>query len=200
MTTKTEKTEKTAELLRIVLADLAPVVDGIAPDQLHQPTPCADLDVEQLRDHVLGWLTTFAAGFADPDGQAPRADIEGYRAPSDAASTVRAAAEQLDHALRAGAAERPLRLGESAMPGDLALDMILWEYQVHGWDLAVATNQSWAPPAGAAEQSLAFAPGMLTEDYQGEGKSFGPPVAVPADAPALDRLIGLSGRDPIWPN
>jgi uncharacterized protein (TIGR03086 family) len=199
-TEKTEKTEKTAELLRTVLADLAPVVDGIGQDQLHQPTPCADLDVEQLRDHVLGWLTTFAAGFADPDGQAPRADLRGYRAPADAANAVRAAAEQLDNALRAGAAERPLRLGESAMPGGLALDMILWEYQVHGWDLAVATGQSWAPPSEATEESLAFAPGMLTEDYQGEGKAFGPPVAVPADAPALDRLIGLSGRDPIWPN
>ncbi|HEX7537791.1 MAG TPA: TIGR03086 family metal-binding protein [Dermatophilaceae bacterium] len=199
MTTQTEKTEKTAELLRIVLADLAPVVDGIAQDQLHRPTPCADLDVEQLRNHVLGWLTTFAAGFADPEGQAPRADLEGYRAPSDAAGAVRAAAEQLDSALRAGAAERPLRLGDSAMPGGLALDMILWEYQVHGWDLAVATGQPWMPPAEAAEESLAFAPGMLTEDYQGEGKAFGPPVVVRADASALDRLIGLSGRDPVWP-
>jgi len=196
----TTKTERTAELLHTVLADLAPVVDGIAQDQLHQPTPCAELDVEQLRNHVLGWLTSFAAGFADPDGQAPRANTEGYRTPSDAANTVRAAAEQLDHALRAGAAARPLCLGESAMPGDLALGMILWEYQVHGWDLAVATGQSWAPPAEAAEESLTFAPGMLTEDYQGEGKAFGPPVAVPADAPALERLIGLSGRDPAWPN
>jgi uncharacterized protein (TIGR03086 family) len=200
MTTKTEKTEKTAELLRTVLADLARVVDVIAQDQLHQPTPCAELDVAQLRNHILGWLTTFAAGFADPDGQAPRANIEGYLALSDAAETVRAAAEQLDHALRAGAAERPLCLGESAMPGDLALGMILWEYQVHGWDLAVATGQSWAPPAEEAEESLAFAPGMLTEDYQGEGKTFGPPVDVPIDAPPLERLIGLSGRNPIWPN
>lgn len=108
------------------------------------------------------------------------------------------AAAQLDRAVRAGAAERPLRLGESAMPGELALGMILWEYHVHGWDLAVATGQPWTPPAEAAEASLAFAPGMLTPDYQGEGKSFGPPVDVPWDAPALDRLLGISGRDPHW--
>jgi hypothetical protein len=56
------------------------------------------------------------------------------------------------------------------MPGDLALGMILWEYQVHVWDLAVATGQPWTPPADATEVSLVFAPGMLTEDYQGEGK------------------------------
>jgi hypothetical protein len=27
---------------------------------------------------------------------------------------------------------------------------------------------------------------------------FGPPVPVPADAPLLDRVIGLTGRDPAW--
>jgi len=69
---------------------------------------------------------------------------------------------------------------------------------VHGWDLARATGQPWAPPPAAVSQSLAFAPGMLTPDYQGPGKAFGPRVEVPADAPPLDRLLGLSGRDPRW--
>jgi uncharacterized protein (TIGR03086 family) len=91
-----------------------------------------------------------------------------------------------------------MRLGESAMPGEMALGMILWEYQVHGWDLARATGQSWSPPPAAAEESLGFAPMMLTDDYQGDGKAFAPRVTVPAGAPALDRLLGLSGRDPGW--
>ncbi len=194
----TTSTTQNADLLRAVLSDLAVLVDGIANDQLHDPTPCTDYDVEQLRNHVLGWLTNFAAGFADPDGQAPLASVEDYHAPVDAAGTVRSAADQLDRALRDGAASRSLRLGESAMPGELALGMILWEYQVHGWDLARATGQDWSPPPAAAQASLEFAPGMLTEDYQGEGKTFGPQVDVSDSAPPLDRLIGLSGRDPNW--
>jgi uncharacterized protein (TIGR03086 family) len=202
MTTPTEKTtrsaDQTTDLLMAVLADLAPVVSGITPQQLQDPTPCTEYDVAQLRDHVLGWLTTFAAGFADPDGQAPRASLSGYQAPDDAAAAVRAAAGKLDRALRAGAAARPLRLGDSAMPGELALGMILWEYQVHGWDLARATGQPWSPPADAALESLSFAPAMLTDDYQGDGKAFGKPVSVPEQAPPLDRLLGLSGRDPGW--
>lgn len=36
---------------------------------------------------------------------------------------------------------------------------------------------------------------MLTDEYRGEGKDFGPAVPVPEDAPALDRLLGFSGRD-----
>jgi uncharacterized protein (TIGR03086 family) len=202
MATSTEKTtqstEKTTNLLVMVLADLAPVVGGITPGQLHDPTPCTDYDVEQLREHVLGWLTTFAAGFADAGGQAPRASLSGYQAPADAAAEVRTAAGTLARALRAGAASRPLRLGDSAMPGEMALGMILWEYQVHGWDLARATGQPWSPPAAAAEESLSFAPAMLTDDYQGDGKAFGHPVSVSGQAPPLDRLLGLSGRDPGW--
>jgi uncharacterized protein (TIGR03086 family) len=194
----TTPTDRTADLLSAVLADLAPVMSGITPQQLINPTPCTELDVAQLRDHVLGWLDTFAAGFADPGGQAPRAGLADYQASADPEAEVRAAAATLDAAIRAGAAARPLRLGEQAMPGDMALSMILWEYQVHGWDLARATGQPWSPPAAAAEESLAFAPNMLTPDYQGEGKAFAPRVPVAADAPPLDRLLGLSGRDPGW--
>jgi uncharacterized protein (TIGR03086 family) len=195
----TTSTDRTADLLSAVLADLAPMMSGITREQLNNPTPCTELDVAQLRDHVVGWLDTFAAGFADPDGQAPRAGLDGYRAPPDAAAEVRAAAATLDAAIRAGAAARPLRLGDSAMPGDMALSMILWEYQVHGWDLARATGQPWSPPAAAIQESLAFAPNMLTPDYQGEGKAFAPRVPLAAGAPPLDRLLGLSGRDPGWP-
>jgi len=194
----TTSTDKTTDLLAAVLADLEPVVGRITSEQLHDPTPCTEYDVAQLREHVVGWLATFAAGFADPDGRAPRASLDGYQAPADAAAAVRAAADSLARALRGGAAARPLQLGESAMPGEMALSMILLEYQVHGWDLARATGQRWSPPAAAAAESLNFAPGMLNDDYQGDGKSFGKRVSVPDGAPPLDRLLGLSGRDPGW--
>ena len=195
----TTATEKTTDLLVAVLSDLEPVVGRVTAEQLREPTPCTELDVGALRAHILGWLTTFAAGFADPGGQAPLDRLDGYTVPADPAGEVRSASAAMAGALRGGAASRPLRLGESAMPGDMALSMILWEYQVHGWDLARATGRSWAPPAEAAEESLEFAPGMLTPDYQGDGKAFAPRVPVPATAPPLDRLLGLSGRDPGWP-
>jgi uncharacterized protein (TIGR03086 family) len=196
--TATTDMEKTADHLAAVLANLAEVVGRITDEQRRDPTPCTEWDVGQLRDHVLGWLTNFADGFADPGGRAPTADASGYRAPADPAAEVRSAVARLDQALRGGAAERPLRLGDAAMPGDLAAGMILWEYQVHGWDLARATGQPWSPPRAAVRASLSFAPAMLTEDYQGAGKAFAPPVEVRPDAPPLDRLVGLSGRDPGW--
>jgi uncharacterized protein (TIGR03086 family) len=194
----TASPQLTNEQLQTVLSDLSRVAGAISNDQLHDPTPCPDYDVEKLRNHMLGWLNNFAAGFANPDGQAPSASVDDYSAPDDAAADVIAAARKLDEAIRKGAGTRPLRLGESEMPGDMSLSMMLWEYQVHGWDLARATGQSWSPPADGLEESLKFAPSMLTEDYQGEGKAFGPRVDVPDDAAPLDRLLGLSGRDPQW--
>ncbi|NUS45159.1 MAG: TIGR03086 family protein [Mycobacteriaceae bacterium] len=188
---------ETMTILDEVLAQLAALMGEVRNDQLGDPTPCRDFDVERLRHHILGWLTAFADGYADPGGKA-RAGIDDYEVPSDAAAAVREAAERMGAAVRAGAAQRPLWLGDNAMPGELALDMILWEYQMHGWDLARALDRPWSPPAAAAEQSLQFAPAMLTPDYQGEGKPFAPAVPVPADAPPLDRLLGLSGRDPQW--
>jgi uncharacterized protein (TIGR03086 family) len=194
----TASPQQTNEQLQRVLSDLSRVAGAIPGDQLHNPTPCPDYDVERLRNHILGWLHNFAAGFADPNGQAPAASVDDYSTPANAAAEVIAAARKLDEAIRKGAGTRPLRLGDSEMPGDMSLSMMLWEYQVHGWDLARATGQDWSPPAEGLEQSLEFAPGMLTEDYQGEGKTFGPRVDVPDDASPLDRLVGLSGRDPHW--
>jgi uncharacterized protein (TIGR03086 family) len=189
---------RTADLLHPVLLELGDVVGGIDEDQLLAPTPCNEWDVQTLRDHVLAWVVTFADGYNDPDGQAPVEQTRDYQAPDDPAAAVRDAADRLDSAIRAGAGERPFKIGESGMPGDMALSMVLWEYLVHGADLAMATGQPWQPSDEAAEAALDFAPGMLTDDYQGEGKPFAPRVDVPAQDPPMDRLLGLSGRDPSW--
>lgn len=193
----TTSIDTTTGLLEQVLADLADVIGEIRDEQLADATPCTEFDVAQLRHHVVGWLTTFTKGYADPEGRTD-AGIDEYKVSDDPAAEVRSAAKSLGQSLRAGAAERLLYLGDSGMPGDMALDLILWEYLMHGWDLATATGRPWAPPVAAVQASLGFAPGMLTDDYQGEGKPFGPRVAVSADAAPLDQLLGLSGRDPGW--
>jgi uncharacterized protein (TIGR03086 family) len=187
----------TEALLQPVLDDLAVVVAAISADQLDRPTPNTERDVATLRSHTIGWLDAFASGFADPDGQAPLDHAEDF-AVDDAGAQVRSAANRLDAAIADGAGQRPLFIGTSSMPGEMSLSMILWEYLVHGWDLARATGQDWSPNDAAVEAALEFAPGMLTPDFQGEGKAFAPPVPVSADAAPLHRLLGLSGRDPGW--
>lgn len=188
-------TATTATDLGAVLRQLADLLDTVGEGDAHAATPCTEYDVTQLRSHVLGWLTAFTDGFADPGGHC--SDPEHVTVQGTGADQVRALADRLDSALQ-GTRPEQLMIGDSGMPTSMALQMILWEYQMHGWDLAAATGRPWSPGADGLEASLEFAPTMLTDDYQGEGKTFGPRVDVPADAPPLDRLLGLSGRDPAW--
>src|SRR5690348_14092442 len=164
MTTSTDP----GRLIEPVLNDLAEVVARIRPEQFTEPTPCADFDVAALRRHVLGWVTYFGAAFTDPEGSAPRPDPATATAPDDpqaAAEIVRAAAAKIAAAVDNGVADRPVLMVQSTMSGTAMLRMALWEYLMHGNDLAGATGQPWDPPAAAVEDALQFAPNMLTDEY-----------------------------------
>jgi uncharacterized protein (TIGR03086 family) len=193
--------DSAGQLIAPVLADLAGVVENIRADQFADRTPCREFDVATLRAHILGWVTFFGAALNDPDGSTTRPDPSDVKAPADpaaAATVVRSAASAIASAVDAGVDARPVRLKQATMPGDSILRLALWEYIAHGSDLAKATSQPWNPPAEAIQNALEFAPNMLTDEYRGEGKDFGLRVPVPGDAPALDRLLGFSGRDPAW--
>jgi hypothetical protein len=43
-----------------------------------------------------------------------------------------------------------------------------------------------------------FVRGSAEQNPQGTPGLFGPPIFLPDDAPLLDRVIGLAGRDPSW--
>ncbi|WP_369218219.1 TIGR03086 family metal-binding protein, partial [Streptomyces flavofungini] len=87
------------------------------------------------------------------------------------------------------------RAGGIDLPGEVAGLVALDELVVHGWDLARATGQEYAPDKASLEGARAL---LAPVGDGGEGGLFGPPVPVPEGAPLLDRVIGLSGRDPGW--
>jgi uncharacterized protein (TIGR03086 family) len=68
---------------------------------------------------------------------------------------------------------------------------------VHGWDLAVATGQQYAADPASLQLCTDFASAFPTDPEQ-RGDAFGPVIEMPEGAPALDRLLGLMGRDPAW--
>lgn len=175
----------------------ADVVGGVRDDQLGAPTPCPAYDVADLLDHLHGLARAFTAAAAKELGEATDSapEPDGSSLPTDWREAIPGALERLAEAWRApGAVDGLTRAGGVDLPGEVALLVALDEVVVHGWDLARATGQPYDPDADAVGASLGFAQSFSPE---GEGP-FGPPLAVPDDAPALDRLVGATGRDPRW--
>lgn len=181
---------------------VARIADGVTDDQLAAPTPCPEYAVRNLLGHVLGLSVAF--------GQAARKEF-GPGLDQDPGSFVPdigpgwrgelpKALDALADAWRSPAAWQGMtRAGGVDLPGEVAGLVALDELVVHGWDLARATGQEYAPD----EASLEAAKALLTPEGDAEadadgGGLFGAPVPVPDDAPLLDRVIGLSGRDPGW--
>jgi uncharacterized protein (TIGR03086 family) len=199
--TQDQATRSPGELIKPVLSDLEAVVANVKPGQFGQPTPCSDFDVETLRSHILSWTNFFGFAFADPEGTAPRPDPETFEAPADpgdGAAVIASAAQKIGAAIDAGVENGSVKVVQSSMPGSGAVTLVMWEALMHGHDLAAATGQAWQPADEAAQAVLGFAQNMLTDEYRGPGKDFGPIVPVTDDATALDRLLGFSGRDPGW--
>lgn len=82
--------------------------------------------------------------------------------------------------------------GESTIDDILAFGV--WDPLGHSWDLAVATGQRAFASDDLAEASMAVI-GANADTLRSMGL-MGEAVAVADDAPAMDRFLGLIGRDP----
>jgi uncharacterized protein (TIGR03086 family) len=158
---------------------------AVQPDQRDLPTPCPEYDVGRLVDHLVGWARAFAARLS---GGRPTDDPGTYRAGDDPAAELDDAARTIIQAYRSG----------TAAGAQLPVGMLVGEFVVHGWELSRAIGREPQVDPAAAELALDTLRGMLAPEYRGEGKAFGLEVPVDDSAPAVDRLVGFSGRDPGW--
>ena len=169
------------------------VVDGIRPDQLADPTPCNEWDVRAILDHLSGLQRSLAAaadGGPSPDHDAAPDDV-------DPRAAFVASTRAAEAALRApGALDRTFRMPWGEMPGGAIARVLFMDLMIHSWDLAKATGQPTSLAPDLCETALAMGRAMMKDEFRGPGRGFGPEVAVPADAPACDRLAAFYGRRP----
>jgi uncharacterized protein (TIGR03086 family) len=178
-------------------AEVARVVAGVRDDQLTDPTPCTGTSVAAMLDHLVGLTVAFrmAAEKTVPGG-GPSAEAANL-AP-DWRTRIPAQLEALAAAWRDPRAwEGTAEAGGVQMPAPAMAAVAVNEVLVHGWDLAVATGQSYRSDAASVQASLEFVGDRSDPANEPEGL-FGPVVPVPDDAPAFDRLLGRTGRDPGW--
>jgi uncharacterized protein (TIGR03086 family) len=178
-------------------AEVARVVSGVRDDQLTGTTPCEGTAVAGLLDHLIGLTLAFrmAAEKTVPGG-GPSADAANL-AP-DWRTRLPAQLEALAAAWRdPGAWEGTTEAGGVTMPASVMGVVALDEVLIHGWDLAVATGQAYRADPVAVPACLEMVGDRSDPANEPQGM-FGPVVPVPDDAPAFDRLLGRTGRDPGW--
>jgi uncharacterized protein (TIGR03086 family) len=164
------------------------ICDGVRPDQLGDPTPCAEWSVRDLLDHLAGGAEYLLAA------------IEGRPVRPVAFAGAAAYAADVDAVLRG--LEDPLVLDRTCAsplgfewPVGQAVAGTFMDVLLHTWDLARATGQDdRLDPALVEVCCQMFLPAM---PEQGRAAGLvGPPVDVAADADAQDRLLGAMGRRP----
>lgn len=167
---------------------LAGVVGGIRPDQLDQPTPCADFTVRGVLEHMIGGATAFAAAYR---GEAPvEPDL------SDPLGSFGPTLEDLAAAMSApGALDQTVAAPFGEVPGETFARFVVLDGLVHGWDMATATGQAYEPPAELVAAVDAFARQAL--DPLRDGQTFGDAVEPPADATPIEQLTAYTGRRPL---
>jgi uncharacterized protein (TIGR03086 family) len=173
------------DLLESVLDETEATITAVTPGQEHLPTPCTEMDVARILDHLAGWAGSFAARLT---GRSVTGDPNDYRVTGNPVTEFHQAAQTIVGAYREG--------GEQSQK--LPVGFLLMEFLVHGWDLATATGQSVSFEPAAADLALATGRQMLKPEYRGPGKTFGFEVEVSDDAGPVDRLVAFLGRDPGW--
>lgn len=178
---------------------MATLLENVSDDQLGATTPCPDYTLGDLVDHVGGLALAFTLAATKNLGsitsQAPSPDASHLG--HDWRTRFSKRLDELADAWSDPDAWTGMtRAGGVDLPGDVAGQVALNELVVHGWDVARASGQDYECEQAELEACLQFLSASQAEGS--ESSPFGPAVDVPADAPLLDRVIGLSGRSPSW--
>ena len=172
--------------------DFGGILTNVSPDQLSLSSPCAGWDLRATLNHTLGAVRMFTL---INEGKAAGGDVGDIVGDDPAGALAQEARPNLQSWRKPGALDGERVFPFGTFPAQTALMINLGEVLVHAWDVARATGQDETMnPDSAALVYEFYAPQPLDE-FRTYG-AFGPEVAVPENAPAQQRLLGLLGRQP----
>ncbi len=182
---------------------LAELVRGVPDELLGAPTPCPAYSVGDLVEHIGGLTLAFTAAAEksfDAPGVTGAPSGDASRLPADWRERIPRDLQRLADAWRDPDAWTGMtQAGGIDLPGDVCGLVALDEVVIHGWDLARATGRQYTVTPEVLDTVERFvAPFSVPGAEDQRAGMFGPVVPVPGDAPLLDRVVGMAGRDPEW--
>ncbi|MEU8219749.1 TIGR03086 family metal-binding protein [Micromonospora taraxaci] len=188
-------TTQTSDLLAAAAPRTVDVVRGITDDQLDLPTPCRDYVVRDLLNHLFEVVVNF-------QGLAAKRPVEWAEKPDHLGDGWRDRFEVETDRLVAAWSNPSTLEGVSpgmGLPQTVVGGMALLDLTVHGWDLAVATDQPYQP----APEAVAELHGLVEQLGPTARKMgvFADPVTHPTPTGSSDlaHLLTQTGRIPTWP-
>ena len=195
------------------ILDLAPaaqevsrLLDRVTDVQLTDPTPCPGTPVAAMLDHFMGlslaftWAARKITAGEGGNGKSAPPQAKADNLDPSWRTLLPQRLDELAEAWRDPTAwEGMTEAGGVTMPAEMIGTVALDELVLHGWDLARATGQPFACDPASTAAVLAFTSASAQPERAASREGlFGPVVEIPAEAPAFERALGFSGRDPAW--
>jgi uncharacterized protein (TIGR03086 family) len=186
--------DELVELFRTGQREFGARVHAIG-DRWSLPTPNSEWTVARLVDHLIEEHRWVQPLFDGQDFETAGEIVEGTRDPGDREVAWEEAARLSYRSVSAdGALSRSVALSYGPTPARDYVSDMTFDLAVHSWDLGTALKYDRPLPPELVDFALARAEAMGNE--RGMPGVFGPPVDVPDDAPAIVRLVALTGRRP----
>lgn len=167
------------------------VAQRVPDDQWDADTPCDGWCARDLVAHLCGTIEALTHMTRTGEVAMPATPDVGDDPLGYWNTTRDDVLEALD---QAGAINTEGAFWWGPMSIDRLLAFVQWDPLAHSWDLARATGQEAHGDQTVAESAIATIEPMA--DTLRKMNLMGDPVEVAADADAMTRFLGLTGRDP----
>lgn len=163
-------------------------------DRMANVTPCHGWSLRMLLHHMDGSLAALQDAAVGYVGLGSDGGCDGDHEAADIVASLRARVCSLLGAWTNEEGTGAVSVGGRPLPASILIGTGALEIAVHGWDVARACGHRRPLPPLLAEELLALAQLIVTD--QDRPARFARPVDVPPIAPPGDRLLAFLGRHP----
>ncbi|WP_367320671.1 TIGR03086 family metal-binding protein [Streptomyces sp. HUAS ZL42] len=175
----------------------AALIKTVRPEQLNDPTPCAEFDVRLLLSHMVGGTLRIAVVGEGGDGLAVRpfadeVEDDAWTGAYDEVRTRALKAWETDARM-----ESPVRVPWGEVPGRAALSGYVMEIVTHTWDLSEALGHPLELDPELAEFALATARRVLPDEQRDANTPFFSALPAAEGTDTYGELAAWLGRKPL---
>jgi uncharacterized protein (TIGR03086 family) len=180
----------------VALDQATAVVMQVRDDDLNNPTPCTEWNVQSLCNHMLyelSWAADIAMGST--------IDEVGSKYEGDLMTGVwqerwKDAAKEASQAIEGADDESIAHLSYGDVPLEKYLVELSNDLFIHAWDLGEAINQPVIFPETIIDKLYDYV--TINQEELTESGLFGKPQEVPGDSDIQTKMLALYGRTANW--